>query len=62
MAQQSKGIISDETIIANHPWVDDVKAEQKRMARERLAYGVGEFEAIEDGLGDSEDDQNSSAN
>lgn len=56
-AEKSKGIISDETIIANHPWVDDVKEEQKRIARERMAYGADELEAVEDELEDGEIDE-----
>lgn len=31
----SQDIISEETIIANHPWVDDVEAEKKRLKKER---------------------------
>ncbi|MBU5677899.1 phage portal protein [Alkaliphilus sp. MSJ-5] len=31
----SQDVISEETIIANHPWVKDVEAEQKRLAEER---------------------------
>lgn len=30
----SKGIISDETIMANHPWVTDLELEKKRLAEE----------------------------
>lgn len=30
-AKNSSGIISDETIMVNHPWVTDVKEEQRRM-------------------------------
>lgn len=33
-AQNSKGIISDKTIISNHPWVDDVDAELKQIEEE----------------------------
>ncbi len=31
---KSKGIISDETIAAQHPWIDDVKGEMERIRRE----------------------------
>lgn len=31
---KSKGILSDETIVAQHPWVDDVTAELKRIKKE----------------------------
>ena len=37
MAQQSKGIISDYTIIANHPWTKNVEEEQERL-REQGEY------------------------
>ena len=37
MAQTSKGIISDETIIANHPWVENVKTELDRIKTEQAA-------------------------
>lgn len=38
IAQQSKGIISDKTIIANHPWVDDLQQEEERIQAEKDAY------------------------
>lgn len=31
MASKSKGIISDETIVKNHPWVDNPEDEMKRL-------------------------------
>lgn len=34
-AQNSIGVISDETIIANHPWVTDTKAEIDRLKKEK---------------------------
>ena len=34
MAKESKGIISDETIIANHPWVKDPTKEIEQMKTE----------------------------
>lgn len=34
-AHKSKGIISDETIIANHTWVTDVEEELERIEKER---------------------------
>lgn len=33
--QQSVGILSDETIIANHPWIDDVEAELERVKKQK---------------------------
>lgn len=32
----SKGIISDSTIIANHPWTDDIQGEEERLAEQLL--------------------------
>ncbi|MBT2601410.1 MULTISPECIES: phage portal protein [unclassified Oceanobacillus] len=40
MAQQSKGIISDETIAENHPWVSDVEREKERMANEQPSFDL----------------------
>lgn len=34
IAKNSKGVISDETIIANHPWVEDVAVEMKRLKKQ----------------------------
>lgn len=36
---KSKGIVSDELIVAQHPWVNDVRGELKRMVGERQAAG-----------------------
>jgi SPP1 family phage portal protein len=33
--QSSVGVLSDETIIANHPWVDDVQAELERVQKQK---------------------------
>ena len=33
--QKSVGVLSDETIIANHPWVDDPQAELERLKKQR---------------------------
>lgn len=41
-ARNSVGIISDQTIIENHPWVDDAEAEMERIEKEKpddLDYG-----------------------
>lgn len=35
--QKSKGTISDKTIIANHPWVKDVEAEEKALEEQTKA-------------------------
>lgn len=34
IASQSKGVISDETIVANHPWVEDVAEELDRLKKQ----------------------------
>lgn len=31
---KSKGILSDETIVAQHPWIDDVQAELKKLEKQ----------------------------
>lgn len=33
--QQSVGVLSDETIVANHPWVDDPVAELERLKKQK---------------------------
>lgn len=33
--QKSKGIVSDETIIANHPWVKDIEIEKETLEKEQ---------------------------
>ena len=35
--QNSKGVISDETIIKNHPWVDDADEEMKQLKKQEEA-------------------------
>ena len=37
IAAQSVGVISDQTVIKNHPWVEDAEAEQKQMKKEQEA-------------------------
>ena len=34
IAAQSKGIISDDSILRNHPWVDDAEVEKKSLEEE----------------------------
>lgn len=43
-ASNSMGVISKETIIANHPWVTNTKEELKRIEAEEQA----ELEKMED--------------
>ena len=54
---KSKGIISDETIVKNHPWIDDpeeelkrLKAEREQAAEEADAYRAA-FESTAEGNG-----------
>jgi len=35
IAQKSKGIISDRTIVANHPWVDNLENEMEQIEQEQ---------------------------
>lgn len=46
IAQQSKGIISDETIMANHPWVQDLEQEKQRMEEQNAS--IIQFEDDDD--------------
>lgn len=48
--QKSKGIISDKTAMANHPWVDDVEYEYEQMQKENTAYQLDNipFEGVGD--------------
>lgn len=52
IARDSKGIISDETIIANHPWVEDVAVEQQRL-KEQEKTELDKFAGYK-GLGEGE--------
>ncbi|MGK0577483.1 phage portal protein [Macrococcus capreoli] len=38
IALNSKGIISDLTIMANHPWTDDVQGEMERLQEQELEF------------------------
>ena len=46
--RNSVGLLSDETILANHPFVTDVRAEMKRIRRERQQMS-GDTWGVEDG-------------
>lgn len=50
--QKSVGVLSDETIIANHPWVDDPQAEMERLKKQKEEnmeqYGLSFNPAVED--------------
>ena len=49
--KESAGVISDETILANHPWVTDAESEMDRMKKER------EEKMKEFSQGDSNEDE-----
>ncbi|MDM0720038.1 phage portal protein, partial [Clostridium perfringens] len=36
----SKGVISNKTIMANHPWVQDPVAEQEQLDKEKEEFGI----------------------
>ncbi len=39
IAQKSKNVISDETIVRNHPWVENTELELERLKEQRTADG-----------------------
>src|SRR5690625_476851 len=49
IAQMSKNIISDRTILANHPWVHNVQYEMEQIEKER-----GDIVDLDDGLDDTD--------
>ncbi|MBY0755036.1 phage portal protein [Clostridium sardiniense] len=42
---ESKGVISNKTILANHPWVKDVEVELEQLNKEKEDFGV-DFDKI----------------
>ena len=46
--QNSKGTISNQTIIANHPWVKDVETELSQIEEENRAHEPPAFDDGED--------------
>lgn len=55
MARDSSGIISQTTIIENHPWVKNVEQELKRLEREEKLYGRDLPPLDEDGPKDDDE-------
>ena len=47
--RQSVGILSDETIIGQHPWVDDVQKELARLAKQRQSEQAAEYAPFDEG-------------
>ena len=54
MCIESKDIISDETIVANHPWVDNPKAEIEKLTAQRIKKLEDESRIYLGVVGDSE--------
>ena len=57
--RNSIGILSDETLVAQHPWVDDVELELKRKAKQQqeeqaALMGNNQFKKNPDDKGDDE--------
>ena len=53
---KSVGILSDETIIEQHPWVDDVQKELERIKRQKEEQVKEQYGAFNDtNLGDGDD-------
>lgn len=40
IAQKSKGVVSDETIVKNHPWVEDPEKEMRLLSEQRKQEGI----------------------
>ena len=63
-AKESVGIISDETIMANHPWVTDTQAELDRFAKEKESKMAEMQELMKQqnpGFGSDEEDDDEGA-
>lgn len=50
----SSGMLSKETLLAQHPWVDDVKKEMKRLEKENLP---AEKEVVEEGVSQVDEEE-----
>lgn len=59
IAQKSKGVISDETIVRKHPWVDDAELELKRISEQKQAAGPSwdTVPPVKDGDGDGDEEE-----
>lgn len=56
IAQQSTGIISQETIVRNHPWVENVQDELDKLKEEKAA-AQAEQEQLYDPFGNQRQQQ-----
>jgi SPP1 family phage portal protein len=60
----SKGVVSEKTILANHPWVNDIEEEQKALEVEKVenvkrqqeAFGIGSGSGFSSGKKTEEED------
>ena len=53
----SAGLISDETLVAQHPWVDDVEAELERLRKQKEEELMQQYEVFGDpGTGEGVDE------
>lgn len=57
IASKSKGIISDETIVKNHPWVEDPEKEMEKLKQQKEAAEPSwdMIPPVKDGDGDGEE-------
>lgn len=51
IAQQSTGVISKRTILANHPWVDDVEKELQQIQQEEQEEAAGGYDPFQQQTG-----------
>jgi SPP1 family phage portal protein len=52
---QSKGTVSDDTILEHHPWVDDVEVEKERLEVQKANEPTFDLEALN--MGDEDEDE-----
>ncbi|MGF3880277.1 phage portal protein [Staphylococcus aureus] len=60
-AQQSMGIVSHETVLENHPFVEDLQAELERIEQEQMEYNK-QLPNLDDGGADGAQQQERSNN
>lgn len=42
--RQSIGVLSNETLVENHPWIDDVKLELERLESEKMVNEIKDYQ------------------
>lgn len=50
----SLGVVSNKTIVANHPWVDDIEKELEQLKEQNDTYKLDQVQMIEADDGNSE--------